>query len=90
MEYEGDSDTNCNWCAWNNSQRVSKETGKLGNERKSGVNPDYSIIKIGQNIEKSPGNLRIVWVLWHINLCRLFNAKSIFIPINSSILDNSI
>ena len=19
-----------------------------------------------------------VWVLWHINLCRLFNAKSIF------------
>ena len=23
--------------------------------------------------------------LWHINLCRLFNAKSIFIQINSSI-----
>ena len=21
------------------------------------------------------------WVLWHINLCRLFNAKSIFIQI---------
>ena len=21
----------------------------------------------------------VVWVLWHINLCRLFNAKSIFI-----------
>ena len=20
----------------------------------------------------------VVWVLWHINLCRLFNAKSIF------------
>ena len=26
-----------------------------------------------------------VWVSWHINLCRLFNAKSIFIQINSSI-----
>ena len=24
-------------------------------------------------------------VLWHINLCRLFNAKSIFIQINNSI-----
>ena len=22
-----------------------------------------------------------VWVLWHINLCRLFNAKSIFMVI---------
>ena len=25
------------------------------------------------------------WVLWHINLCRLFNAKFIFIQINSAI-----
>ena len=28
------------------------------------------------------------WVLWHINHCRLFNAKSIFIHINSSIPNN--
>ena len=27
-------------------------------------------------------------VLWHINHCRLFNAKSIFIHINSSISNN--
>ena len=25
--------------------------------------------------------LLLAWVLWHINLCRLFNAKSIFIQI---------
>ena len=31
-----------------------------------------------------------VWVLWHINLWRLFNAKSIFIRINSSISNNSV
>ena len=31
-----------------------------------------------------------VWVLWHINLCRLFNAKSIFIQIISSISNNSV
>ena len=30
------------------------------------------------------------WILWHINLCRLFNAKSIFIQIISSISNNSV
>ena len=30
------------------------------------------------------------WVLWHINLCRLFNAKSIFIQIFSSISNYSV
>ncbi len=28
------------------------------------------------------------WILWHINLCRLFNAKSIFIQIVSCISNN--
>ena len=32
----------------------------------------------------------VVWVLWHINLCRLSNAKSIFIQIISSVSNNSI
>ena len=32
----------------------------------------------------------VVWVLWHINLCRLCNAKYIFIQIISSILKNSV
>ena len=31
----------------------------------------------------------VVWVLWHINLWMLFNAKTIFIQINSSISNNS-
>ena len=30
------------------------------------------------------------WFLWHINLCRLFNAKSIFIKISRFISNNSI
>ena len=30
------------------------------------------------------------WVLSHINLCRLFNTKSIFIQINSSTSNNSV
>ena len=31
-----------------------------------------------------------VWVLWYVNLCRLFNAKSIFIQMNSSITNTSV
>ena len=31
-----------------------------------------------------------VWILWYINLCRLFNAKSIFKQMNSSISNNSV
>ena len=30
------------------------------------------------------------WILWQINLCRLFNAKSIFMQIISSISNNSV
>ena len=30
------------------------------------------------------------WFLWYTNLCRLFNSKSIFIQIISSILNNSV
>ena len=32
----------------------------------------------------------VVWVLCHINLWRLFNAKSVFIQMNSSISNNSV
>ena len=32
----------------------------------------------------------VCWILWYINLCRLFNAKSIFMQIFSSISNNSV
>ena len=34
--------------------------------------------------------LMVGWVLWHINLCRSFNAKSIFMQIVSSFSNNSV
>ena len=55
MQYEGN--TNSNWCTRNNPQRLDKGTGRLSNQRTSGDYPDYSI-KIGQNTEKSPGDLK--------------------------------
>ena len=45
---------NCNWCAQYSHQRIGTETGGHGNKRTSIDHLNYSIIKIGQNTEKSP------------------------------------
>ena len=58
MKYERDSDTNCNWCTSNDPQRLGKGTERLGNKRTSRDDLNYSIIKISQNIQESPGDLR--------------------------------
>ena len=58
MEYKDDGNISCNWCTWNNLQKIGKGSGRLGNKRTSGHHSDYSIIKIRQNTEKSPGDLR--------------------------------
>ena len=58
MKHEGDDDNWCNLCTLNNLKRINKETGKLGNQRTSGHYPDYNIIKMSQNTEKSPEDLR--------------------------------
>ena len=55
MEHESNGYTNCNWCAWCIYTRISTNTGGLENKRMSGDHPNYSIIEIGQNTEKSPG-----------------------------------
>ena len=58
MEDEGEGDTYYNWCARNNPQRLGKETGRHGNRSRSRDQPNYSIVEVAQNIEKSPGDLR--------------------------------
>ena len=58
MEHEGDDDTNCGWYTWDNPKRIGKETERLRNRRISKDHPNYSITKINQNTEKSPGDLR--------------------------------
>ena len=57
MEYESDGYTNCNWCSLYSHQRIGKMTGGLGNKRTSRDHPNFSIIEISQNIEKSSGDL---------------------------------
>ena len=58
MEHESDGDTTCNWCTRYSHQRIIKGTGGLGNKGTSGDHPNYCIIEIGQNTEKSPGDLK--------------------------------
>ena len=58
MEHESDGDTICNWCTRYSPQRIGTGTGELGNKRTSGDHPNYRIVEISQNTEKSPENLR--------------------------------
>ena len=57
MEQEGDCDPSCNWYTWNNPKRIGKGTGGLANKRTSG-NHLNNIIKISQNTEEGPGDLK--------------------------------
>ena len=43
MEYEGDGDTNGNWCAWNDPQRLDKVAGRAGKRRTSKDHENYYI-----------------------------------------------
>ena len=63
MGHEGDGDANCSWCSRNNLQRIGKRTERRGNQRTSGDQPDYNIIKISQNTEKTPRDLRSLAVI---------------------------
>ena len=58
MEHESDSDINCNWYTQYSHLRIDTETEGLEDNRMSRDHPNYSIIKIGQNTEKCPGDLR--------------------------------
>ena len=57
-EHESDGDTSCNWCTWNDAQRLGKEAGCVRNRSSSRDYPNYSIGKVGDNTERSPGNLK--------------------------------
>ena len=47
MEYKGDGDNNCVWCAWYSHQRIGTWTGRLVNKRTSGNHPNDNIAEIG-------------------------------------------
>ena len=56
-EHEDNGDTYCNWRSWNGPQRFGKEAGRIGNRRMNRDHPNYSIIKIDYETEKSRRDL---------------------------------
>ena len=58
IEHEGNGDTSSNRRPRNDPRRFGKVTRKFRNQRTKTVHPGYSIVKIGQNAEKSPEDLR--------------------------------
>ena len=63
LEHETDGVTNCNWRTRYYPQRIGTGTGGLGDKRMGGEYPNDSIVEIGQNTKKSPGDLRKLAVL---------------------------
>ena len=57
MVHESNDYTNCNRCSWYSHQRIGTMTGGHGNNWTGGGCQNYSIVEIGQNTEKSPGDL---------------------------------
>ena len=64
MKLESGDVINCNWCSWYSHQRIGTRTGGLGNKRTSRDHPNYGMIAIGQNTEKSSGDLQSLRVQW--------------------------
>ena len=62
MEYESDGETNFDWCVRYSHQRIGSGRGARRNKRTSGDHPNYNIVEIGQNTEKSSGDLRRIAV----------------------------
>ena len=57
VQHESEDYTKCNWCFWYSHQKIGERTWWLRNKRTSGDSPNNSVTEIGQNTEKSPGDL---------------------------------
>ena len=57
MEDDGDGDANCIWCTRNDLQRNGKRALRVGSRRTSRDYPNYNVVEVGENTEKSPGDL---------------------------------
>ena len=58
VEQKSYRDTICNQYTRSGSQRLIKGAGKVGNWRTNRDHTNYSTVEVGQNTEKSPGDLK--------------------------------
>ena len=57
MKHGSNGDTNFNLRTRNGPQRLGEGAERVGNQKTNRDHPNYSIVKIGPNTEKSPGDL---------------------------------
>ena len=74
MEHESDGDTHCNWCARYSHQRIDNGIGGLWNKRASVDHPIDSIVEIGQNTKKNPGDLLSLRLQWKTLMWRTLKS----------------
>ena len=46
VEHAGDGNINCNWCAWDSSQRIGKETRSVTNRKTNRYHPNCGILRL--------------------------------------------
>ena len=65
MEYEHDSYTNCNWCTWNNTPRIGKKTGRVGNKRtREHITAVLRLTRILRRVLETWGDLLSLKLCW--------------------------
>ena len=57
VEHNDDSDTNHDWLTLNGPQRLGTRTGRVRNRKTNWGYPDYNIVEINQDTQKSFGDL---------------------------------
>ena len=65
MKHKGDGDTNCNWCTWNNPQKLVPEAERFRNQRTSGVHANSS--ERTSVIADVKNSQRVIWLYETIN-----------------------
>ena len=58
VKKNAEHESNSYRCSWYNHQKFGQRTGGLQNKKTSEEDSNYKIAAIGQNTEKSPGDLR--------------------------------
>ena len=63
MEFASDGNTSYNWCICYSHHNIGTRIRELGNKRTTEDHLNYNIVEIGQNTEKSPGDLRRLTII---------------------------
>ena len=74
MEHEGDGVTSCNWCTWNDSLKLSKRAGGVGNRRTSRDHSFTALLRsarILRSILDTRGDLLSLRLQWKTPSLRL-------------------